>query len=338
MTDHAPVCSICIANYNGVGLIEECLASVAAQSPAIRVEIIVHDDASTDASVSLLRTRYPHVRLIASDTNVGYCVANNRMAEVASGRYLMLLNNDATLLPDALETLMAEALRLETPAILTLPQFDHESGTLLDMGARLDPFLNAVPNHDPGRDIAMVAGACLWIDRGLWMTLGGFPEWFGSVAEDLYLCCLARLRGHPVRALATSGYRHRVGASFGGGKVRSGRLVSSFRRRSLTERNKTFAMIVLVPSPLVQLLLPIHLVLLGVEGMLLSLLNWRADYLTRIYWPVLPALWRERWRLRAARRKAMDDAPVALGAFLGPFDPVPYKLRMLVKHGLPRLR
>ncbi|MCZ7654266.1 MAG: hypothetical protein M5R42_08205 [Rhodocyclaceae bacterium] len=96
-----------------------------------------------------------------------------------------------------------------------------------------------MPNRDPRRqDVAMVAGACLWIPKHLWDELGGFPEWFGSIGEDLYLCCMARLAGHPVRAPGTSGYRHGVGASFGGGKVSGGdwrRLFGGAPYRSGTE-------------------------------------------------------------------------------------------------------
>ena len=40
----------------------------------------------------------------------------------------------------------------------------------------------------------MVIGACLWIPQGLWTELGGFPEWFESIAEDMYLCCRADWR------------------------------------------------------------------------------------------------------------------------------------------------
>ena len=45
---------------------------------------------------------------------------------------------------------------------------------------------------------------------------------FESIAEDMYLCGLARLRGLPVTALATSGYRHRQGATFGGNRAEEG--------------------------------------------------------------------------------------------------------------------
>ena len=97
---HAPLCSICIANFNGENLLVDCIESVLAQQGEIPVEILVHDDASTDTSVALLRERYPDVILIESTENVGFCIANNRLAERARGRYLLLLNNDAALAPD----------------------------------------------------------------------------------------------------------------------------------------------------------------------------------------------------------------------------------------------
>ncbi len=335
----SPTVSVCIANYNGIDLIDACIDSVRAQDGGLPVEIIVHDDASTDGSVDHLRSRHPDVNLIASPENVGFCIANNRMAAAACGEYLLLLNNDATLLPDALSTFMGEAKRLASPAILTLPQYDAESGELLDIGSRLDPFLNPVPNLDPKRnDVGTVAGACLWIDKALWDELEGFPEWFGSIGEDLYLCCRARLAGYPVRALGVSGYRHRVGQSFGGGKLERGQLSTTFRRRALSERNKTFVIVTTYPAPFMQLLLPLHLALLLIEGTLLSLLRLDPAYLTRIYLPVFAGLATQYAELRAERRRTMATRRLAGAGFFAVFDPLPYKLRMVVRYGLPRVR
>lgn len=333
-----PRISVCIANYNGIDLIDACIASVRAQDCAAGVEIIIHDDASTDGSAGHIRKRHPDVTLIESATNVGFCVGNNRMAAAAQGDWLLLLNNDATLLPGALATLLAEAQRLGRPAILGLPQYDAATGELLDIGSRLDPFLNAVPNRDATRpDVGMVVGACLWIDKALWEELGGFPEWFGSIGEDLHLCCRARLAGHPVRALGTSGYRHRVGQSFGGGKPQDGRLVTTFRRRALSERNRTFVMATTVPGPFMQMLLPLHLTVLLAEGAFLSLLRVNAGYLTKIYLPVFAALLQRRREIRAERRIAMAGRRASRADFFAVFDWMPYKLRMLLRHGLPRV-
>jgi len=53
--------------------------------------------------------------LIASDSNVGFCVANNRMDAVARGDYLLLFNNGALLPPQLLSIPFAEAYRSRTP-------------------------------------------------------------------------------------------------------------------------------------------------------------------------------------------------------------------------------
>jgi GT2 family glycosyltransferase len=88
------------------------------------------------------------------------------MAAEASGKYLLLLNNDAALYPDALKSLLAAASRLARPAILGLPQYDAVSGKLVDMGSFFDPFLNPIPNLQPtSKDVGMVIGACLWIPK-----------------------------------------------------------------------------------------------------------------------------------------------------------------------------
>lgn len=334
-----PLCTVMIANYNGVGVVEDCLQSVFAQTCSFAFEVIVHDDASTDGSVDLLRQAFPGVTLIASPANVGFCVANNRMAAEARGRYLLFLNNDAELLPDALETLAAAARSRPEPAVLTLPQYDAASGELLDRGSLLDPFFNPVPNRDATRErVAMVMGACLWLPRDLWNDLGGFPEWFGSIAEDMYLCCAARLRGAEVAVVNASGYRHRVGRSFGGGKVVSGRLVTSRRRRALSERNKSFVMALTCPLPWLAALLPLHLLALAVEGIALAL--WKRDpsLFREIYAPGFAQLWRERGRLAKERRRMQAGRRIGAGAFFSRFTLAPYKLTMLLRHGFPDVR
>lgn len=335
-----PVCSVLIANYNGVGLIADCIESVLAQDCDFETEIIVHDDASTDGSADFIRRRYPQVALIASPGNVGFCVSNNRMAERARGKFLLLLNNDAALYPDALRTLREAASELGKPAILGLPQYDATSGALIDRGCLLDPFFNPVPNLDPTRrDVAMVIGACMWIPRTLWKELEGFPDWFGSIAEDMYLCCRARLTGCPVQVTTTSGYRHRVGWSFGGGKVTAElRLVTSVRRRALSERNKTFVMVACYPAPWLMLALPVHLLVLALEGAVLALLKRDAGLARDIYFACFLALWDYRRQLASLRKAVQAGAVIGFPAFLQVFRFLPYKLEMLLRHGLPEVK
>ena len=334
-----PMISVCIANFNGMAVIDDCLRSVLEQEGQIQVEILVHDDASSDGSAAYIRDHYHDVKLIESLENVGFCVANNRMVAESKGKYLLLLNNDAALYPDALQTLFSEAEQLDWPSLLGLPQYDAASGELVDIGSLFDPFLNPITNLDPSRgEVGMVIGACLWIPKRLWDELGGFPEWFGSIAEDMYLCCRARLAGYAVRALPVSGYRHWQGKSFGGNRVAEKRLSTTFRRRALSERNKTYVMVLTYPAPLFQLISPLHLVLLLAEGLVLALLKREWLLFQGIYWACFKALWSERGRVIRLRREIQHRRQISLMRFISVFKLIPHKLRMLLRHGLPHIK
>jgi GT2 family glycosyltransferase len=333
-----PAISVCIANYNGDDLLPDCIDSVLAQHTDASVEIIVHDDASNDNSLQLLAMRYPQVRVIASTENVGFCIANNRMADAASGEYLLLLNNDAALDTGALQALSYEAVR-GGDAILTLEQHDWETGALVDRGCLLDPFYNPVPNLDPQRpDVAYVIGACLWVPRGLWRELGGFPEWMGSIGEDMYLCCQARLRGAAVRVARGSRYRHRQGASFGGNRIKAGKLRSTYRRRLLSERNKTLVMLICTPGWIMWPLLVLHLFLLHAEGVIVAASRRDLRFWREVYSPVLPdivkarSVWAERRRETQAQRRTTSQS------WWRCFTWKPRKLSLLWRHGMPEIR
>jgi GT2 family glycosyltransferase len=333
----APLCSICIANYNGAELLDDCISSLRMQQTDIAFEIIVHDDASTDGSVTLLRSKYPEVELLIGSRNVGFCISNNRMVSIARGRYVLLLNNDAALNPDALDSFSEAAGRCETPSVLTLPQYDWYTGDLVDRGCLLDPFYNPVPNLDSSRtELAYVIGACLWIPIDLWNEIGGFPEWLESIAEDMYLCCAARLRGARVAALTTSGYRHRQGASFGGNGVVNGKLKSSFRRRYFSERNKLAVMVVCTPTWLMWPLLFLTVVALLFESLALTCIKLDWKIWKKIYWPAFKWVLFHRTLLHRNRLEQQAKRKLPLRHYLQSFVSRPRKLKMLRRYGLPK--
>ncbi|MGH8213273.1 MAG: glycosyltransferase, partial [Rhodanobacteraceae bacterium] len=311
---------------------------VLAQDTDASFEIIIHDDASTDGSVAFLRERYPQVEVLASPDNVGFCIGNNRMVAHARGEYVLLLNNDAALRVDAIATLLTAARAQSTAGILTLPQYDWRSGVLVDRGCLLDPFYNPVPEtDDKRRDVAYVIGACLFLPRALWNELGGFPEWLGSLAEDMYLCCLARLRGVPVQVTQGSGYRHRQGATFGGNRADATGLSTTYRRRALSERNKTAVMVICTPTWLAWPLLALHFVLLAVEGAALALLKRDARIWREIYAPALGYAARAAHDLRASRRAAQQSRRISLRVYWSAFTWIPRKLVLWRRHGVPRV-
>lgn len=98
--------SILVVNYNTCQLTLDCLQSVYASKSQYRYEVIVIDNHSSDGSVEAIRAAYPEITLIANKNNTGFAKANNQGMEVASGRYVLLLNSDTLVQPDTLDTMI----------------------------------------------------------------------------------------------------------------------------------------------------------------------------------------------------------------------------------------
>ncbi len=99
--------SVIIVSYNTREILHRCFQHLRESSEGLSIEIIVVDNASKDGSVEMLETQYPEVRVIRSAVNLGFGAANNRALVQATGRYLILLNSDAFLRPDALRLAIA---------------------------------------------------------------------------------------------------------------------------------------------------------------------------------------------------------------------------------------
>jgi glycosyltransferase involved in cell wall biosynthesis len=98
-----PLVSIVIANYNYARYLAETIESVLAQTYS-PIEIILIDDGSTDDSVEIAR-RYPIT--VLAQQNQGVSTARNNGAQYAQGEYVLFLDSDDLLFPDAVEALKA---------------------------------------------------------------------------------------------------------------------------------------------------------------------------------------------------------------------------------------
>lgn len=92
--------SVIIVNYNVRYFLEQCLVSVFEALKGIEGEVWIVDNASTDGSVEMVRLRFPSVKLIANDKNLGFSKANNQAIKLAQGKYILLLNPDTVVQED----------------------------------------------------------------------------------------------------------------------------------------------------------------------------------------------------------------------------------------------
>jgi hypothetical protein len=99
--------SVLIVNWNTRDDLRECLRSLQpSHHPGVQMEIIVVDNASWDDSVAMVKREFPEVKLIENRLNEGFGKAHHRAAQLAQGRYLMLLNPDATAHPGSIQALV----------------------------------------------------------------------------------------------------------------------------------------------------------------------------------------------------------------------------------------
>ncbi len=99
--------SVVIVTYNVREFLEQALRSVERASAGLAVETWVVDNDSADGSVEMVRERFPDVRLVANEENVGFATANNQAIREAAGRYVLVLNPDTILQEDTLRRLVA---------------------------------------------------------------------------------------------------------------------------------------------------------------------------------------------------------------------------------------
>ncbi|MGZ3814154.1 MAG: glycosyltransferase family 2 protein, partial [Mucilaginibacter sp.] len=277
--------------------------------------------------------------IISSTKNVGFCISNNRMVEYSQGEFLLLLNNDAVLRPGSLNAFFKRANQQNLQGIIGLPQYNLSNKELVDRGYSLDIFMNPVPIIDNNfENIKFVTGACLWLPKELWNKIGGFPSWFESVAEDTYLCCCARLLGYPVEILPEPGFDHWIGHNLGGGKVEDKKLSTSFTRRRLSERNKTFNMLICIPLCPLAIIFPLHLMILTIEGIILSTIKCDFKIWNKIYSGILFSILKHRKELYRQRKLIMSQRKASLKEYFSGTKIIPRKLIMLLKYGLPKIR
>ena len=104
--------TVIIPNYNGIAYIEKCLLTVLASET--KTDVIVVDNGSADGSKELVKSRFPEVTLVELETNTGFCFAVNTGIEKAKTPYVILLNNDTEVSPDAFKRLEEDLDRDDT--------------------------------------------------------------------------------------------------------------------------------------------------------------------------------------------------------------------------------
>ena len=130
--------SVIIVSFNTSGLLRECLASLAASTRFGELETFVVDNNSADDSVAMVTSEFPWATVIANRENLGFAAANNQAWQLAQGDYVLLLNPDAYVKPDAIARAVDFMERTPDCGIC--------GGRLVKPNGSLDPSARRFPN------------------------------------------------------------------------------------------------------------------------------------------------------------------------------------------------
>jgi GT2 family glycosyltransferase len=300
--------SVVVLNYNSAAWLDRCLASLAAQTIAAQIEVIVADNASTDSSdllaADLLRDK-PGWQMLRYWRNLGYCGGNNEAARRARGQFLLFLNTDTWLEPDCLERLMAEV-RAAGAVAATPLVMQYRDDTLQSSGERgFDLFgLPCGPEGWSGQQEVLIAnGPALFVDAAWFHKLGGFDSQFFMYADEYDLCWRVWVAGGKVILASSARLHHRGSVAVnptGGQQMLENR--TSDTKRFYANRN---VLLVLLKNcqHLLLLLIPLQLGLLTVEAVAMSVLLRRWSFFQRSYLEAIWDCWRLRGHILAERRR-----------------------------------
>ena len=230
--------TILVTNWNGRAVLQDCLTSIFERTKNVQFDVVVVDDASTDDSVAMVRSRFPQVTLVESPGNLGFVGANNLGVRSASGTYVLLLNSDTVVLNDAVH-ILAEFMDRHPDSGICGPALTGSTGApqisygwppsfvqgLVDAFFLNDLFPGAgfpcrgiapKPERTEPFTVRYVSGAALMIRSSLVAIHGLFDERFKAYCEEVDLCQRIRQQDHSRVFLVPAAHiLHHEGKSYG---------------------------------------------------------------------------------------------------------------------------
>ena len=210
--------SVIILNYNVRFFLEQCVASVQEALTNIDSEIIVVDNDSSDDSCEMIKSRFPNVKLIKNNSNLGFPKGNNIGVAQAKGDYICILNPDTVVAEDTFNRILAFAEKQENLGIVGCKLIDG-SGNFLPESKRGIPtpfvaltkifglyklfpnwklfnryYAQHLSENETGK-VDILVGAFMIMKRNLYNEIGGFDENCFMYSDDIDLSFMALKSG-----------------------------------------------------------------------------------------------------------------------------------------------
>ncbi len=202
--------SIIIITYNSRVPVEACLSSIEAHEPSCAYETIVIDNASVDGTAAAVAGRFPRVRVVANDENLGFSRAVNQGIRLSGGRAILIINPDIVVGDGSIDRLMEfmdahpDAGIVGSKLVYPDGRLQHSCRSFYTMSAliyrrtflgRLFPRAKPLRehllldyDHETPRKVDWLIGACMLVRREALAKVGAMDERFFLYFEDIDWC------------------------------------------------------------------------------------------------------------------------------------------------------
>ncbi len=204
-----PELSVILVNYKRPKDTIECIDSLL-NSSFKDINIIVVENGSGDGSGEKIRRAAPSISLIKNPTNVGFAEGNNlgiRAALVSHSKFILLLNNDTIVDPDALKWLLSTMDEHQDAGIVGAKIFYFDKPDVLWFaGGYFNPYSafgghygigeldSAIHNRE--RTCTLITGCCLLFRREVALHIGLLDSDYFAYLEDADFCVRTRRSGY----------------------------------------------------------------------------------------------------------------------------------------------
>ena len=241
--------SVIILNYNVRYFLEQCVFSVQKALENMDGEIIVVDNNSSDDSCAMMKEKFPNVRLIENNENLGFPKGNNIGVAEAKGKYICILNPDTVVAEDTFEKVIArhEAISSEVGIIgcklidgtgSFLPESKRSIPTpwvaftkifglykMFPKSSLFNKYYAQHINENQSGEVDVLVGAFMVMKRDLYLEVGGFDENCFMYSDDIDLSYMVKKLGKQNYYFANTTVIHYKGES----TVRDGLYMKRFR-------------------------------------------------------------------------------------------------------------
>ncbi len=192
--------TIIVLTYNSAHIVEKCLQKINFE----KYRVVVVDNASCDNGVELIKKKFPQTKIIKLEKNVGYGNGNNVALRRVKTEFALVLNPDAMILENDIETVLDAMKKNEEVAIagpLILRNFPVSKKEIDEWRQRIEKDGMTVKNCyikkiSDGFDSHFISGSCIFLRMSVFQKLGFFDKRIFMFYEDNELCRRSKINGY----------------------------------------------------------------------------------------------------------------------------------------------